>query len=625
MNTGGGNFRRIQISERVEEYSTNDKKKGKKSRYSSTSIPSNKTSLYRSKKSRRSANFSSYAFRQSDQVSHPSEQFTEETPEALTYKIIQKPILNHPSTLESEAPALSCTPAESSGDSMKESLEPTKQNGGDSGNHSQLKKKTSVVQCSTPQSAHKTALPNFCTIKIINEQFQFQPLLFNQIKAFLNATEAPAPGSHANIPFSTASDCLVIGVLGCQSVGKSTLMNAIYHCQREWESGALVGPFKIATHKTLLSSQHQTTGVDMAIGCFTGNSGAVSTHSSNLISSSGGERLLLLDVQPFPTATMLANLKRSEPQLISDTKTYEHMLHLSSIHLGLFLLSACHILLVVDDRTTAISNWKYLRTLEMLKWMLPDVSEIGSFPSPSVYVPKLKQNLDNSSPLERYSSMIIECRTRAMETDFHQSSNEQHSMVPEKKQFRDRRRHQTRSNSCLDDEIQSLYIEKTEDITSFVGSGFGYTEEENMASILDGFPLYNSESEYFPSIMFVFNRLSQLEMSESFTSNVRVSLENYFQNTRFAPSSINPETNSRQSSVEFCFIPSLLSYSMLNPLPKQILIHFSRRVLSMPRPQFRKSQLSLKEWLMNASKLWEFIKQSPVLSQYNEILKKIVY
>lgn len=99
------------------------------------------------------------------------------------------------------------------------------------------------------------------------------------------------------------TDFLVVGVIGPVSVGKSTILNAIYG----HKSGNGVAPFKTASTEKILSGSYQTNGVDIAVS---------------------PERVIVIDAQPLESTSMLVKFYKNEPQLMADCKTFEQMLHL---------------------------------------------------------------------------------------------------------------------------------------------------------------------------------------------------------------------------------------------------------------------------------------------------------
>ena len=93
------------------------------------------------------------------------------------------------------------------------------------------------------------------------------------------------------------ADFTVIGVLGQQGVGKSTIMSLIAGAtwrEDSEENELLNPPFAPQSAETLLNAGHQTMGVDVRVT---------------------PERLVLLDAQPLQSPSILQELLRREPQV----------------------------------------------------------------------------------------------------------------------------------------------------------------------------------------------------------------------------------------------------------------------------------------------------------------------
>ena len=164
------------------------------------------------------------------------------------------------------------------------------------------------------------------------------------------------------------SEFTVVGVLGMQGVGKSTLMSLL--AGAGWRRGGVVGtasepgelhdpPFAVQSLDTVLQASHQTSGVD-----------AVLT----------GERLLLLDTQPLLSPSVMVSLGAAP--LPAEAQSAENLLELHSLRLCMLMLSVCHYVLVVHDVALDARLLRLLRCAQLLRSRLPDVSTVSSLVPP---------------------------------------------------------------------------------------------------------------------------------------------------------------------------------------------------------------------------------------------------
>jgi protein SMG9 len=121
--------------------------------------------------------------------------------------------------------------------------------------------------------------------------------------------------------------------------------------------------FLISSEDNMNNCRHQTKGID------------ISTYNNN--------RIIFLDTQPLFSPSIVSQMIKSESKvpLTSDFASFEHLhdmqasdhkrikvlTFLKSIQLSVFLLSVCHIVLVVDDSYPDLNFWKYLNTVDMLR------------------------------------------------------------------------------------------------------------------------------------------------------------------------------------------------------------------------------------------------------------------
>ncbi|XP_018564800.1 protein SMG9 [Anoplophora glabripennis] len=196
------------------------------------------------------------------------------------------------------------------------------------------------------------------------------------------------------------NDFLVVGVIGSHGVGKSTLLNLLSHNEVTEEikrtvfksakkdveddfgdnvkiltehfekvdikNGELEWTeiFKIQTLEDTESSCNATQGIDFFI-------------TSN--------RVMFLDCQPFMSVSVLDDLIQSESKrtnLVSEFIPLENSGEIQSLQLTAFLMSVCHVLVVVQDWFFDSNIVRFIHTAEMLKPTIsnPEDELIEHFP-----------------------------------------------------------------------------------------------------------------------------------------------------------------------------------------------------------------------------------------------------
>lgn len=142
------------------------------------------------------------------------------------------------------------------------------------------------------------------------------------------------------------SDFLVVGVLGCQGVGKSTIMSLLANGMALKDKRSCIFPPQ--SRQTEELGTHETSGIDMTVT---------------------NERVILLDTQPILNASILDNLIRHERNIPSEVTSAENYAELQSLQITTFLLTVCHVVLVVQDWFCDLNVMRFLKTAEMLKPM----------------------------------------------------------------------------------------------------------------------------------------------------------------------------------------------------------------------------------------------------------------
>lgn len=150
------------------------------------------------------------------------------------------------------------------------------------------------------------------------------------------------------------NDFLVVGVLGLQGVGKSTVMSLLANNKFEDHKNAV---FRKQTPEVKERAAHMTTGIDFAVT---------------------SERLILLDTQPILSASVLE-------QLIHDRKNADFSgnpsIQMQSLQLATFILTVCHVVIVVQDYFTDANVFNFLKKAEMVKPPIPAPTHENSSPS----------------------------------------------------------------------------------------------------------------------------------------------------------------------------------------------------------------------------------------------------
>ncbi|XP_023014695.2 nonsense-mediated mRNA decay factor SMG9 [Leptinotarsa decemlineata] len=184
------------------------------------------------------------------------------------------------------------------------------------------------------------------------------------------------------------NEFLIVGIVGANGVGKSTVMNLLAHNQitedikkyifksnksTEDRSGDIKiltehldkidlrseskmkkEIFKIETVEDIENCYNRTQGIDIFI-------------TSN--------RLILLDCQPFASVSVLEELIKSESKrtnLVSEFIPLENSGEIQGLQLTAFLMSVCHVLILVQDWFFDSNVVRFIQTAEMLKPTIPN-------------------------------------------------------------------------------------------------------------------------------------------------------------------------------------------------------------------------------------------------------------
>lgn len=142
-----------------------------------------------------------------------------------------------------------------------------------------------------------------------------------------------------------ATDFYVIGVLGLQGTGKSTIMSIISGMCEDKKKCHF---FKTQTSEHKERGEHCTTGIDIYVT---------------------NQRIILLDTQPVLSASVMDHLIQYEKKSMGapDYHSTENALLMQSLQQAAFLMAVCHTIITVQDWFIDLSYIRFLLSAEMLK------------------------------------------------------------------------------------------------------------------------------------------------------------------------------------------------------------------------------------------------------------------
>nr|CAD7202185.1 unnamed protein product [Timema douglasi] len=155
------------------------------------------------------------------------------------------------------------------------------------------------------------------------------------------------------------NDFMVVGCLGLQGVGKSTLMSLLAgNLPNENNKNAYV--FRPQSSEHHESGGHCTVGVDL---CVTSN------------------RVILLDTQPMLSPSVMDRTMQQDGKKFTLTTASgeftptENTMEIQSLQIAAFLLSVCHVVILVQDWFFDPNIIRFLQSAEMLKPSTPTTSQ----------------------------------------------------------------------------------------------------------------------------------------------------------------------------------------------------------------------------------------------------------
>uniref|UniRef100_A0A8C8HB29 Nonsense-mediated mRNA decay factor SMG9 n=1 Tax=Oncorhynchus tshawytscha TaxID=74940 RepID=A0A8C8HB29_ONCTS len=149
------------------------------------------------------------------------------------------------------------------------------------------------------------------------------------------------------------TDMLVVGVIGLQGTGKSTIMSLLSANAPEEDQRGYV--FRAQTQEIKERGGNQSTGIDFYIT---------------------QERVIFLDTQPILSPSVLDRLINNERKLyfLSHLIQSHDSFFYHSLQITAFLFTVCHVVILIQYRFTDINIYRFLQTTEMLKPSTPSAS-----------------------------------------------------------------------------------------------------------------------------------------------------------------------------------------------------------------------------------------------------------
>ena len=179
------------------------------------------------------------------------------------------------------------------------------------------------------------------------------------------------------------TDYLVVGALGLQGSGKSTILSMLAGNTAQDPYRNYI--FQPQVKETREDAVHQTVGVDMFVS---------------------PERIILLDTQPALSPSILDYLIRQERKLPQEFTSAENFVEMQSLQIASFLMTVCHVILVSQDWFTDLTFLRSLLTAEMLRPQTHTGSHDGS------------QSSNNQDDSPEFYPTVVFVLNRAGQDDF---------------------------------------------------------------------------------------------------------------------------------------------------------------------------------------------------------------
>ncbi|XP_019866153.1 nonsense-mediated mRNA decay factor SMG9 isoform X2 [Aethina tumida] len=205
------------------------------------------------------------------------------------------------------------------------------------------------------------------------------------------------------------NDFLVVGVIGTHGVGKSTIMNFLSQKSVTEEFKKSIFKNNINLSECEEFSDHSFAEDDNEIFKVQSESdlenNVNATHGVDIFITSN--RVILLDCQPFNSVAVLEDLIKHENKrtsLVSEFIPIENSGEIQGLQLAAFLMSVCHVLIVVQDWFFDCNVVRFLQSAEMLKPTISNPEDELTEHFPNLLLIHNKAQLEDFSP-SKFKSM----------------------------------------------------------------------------------------------------------------------------------------------------------------------------------------------------------------------------
>ncbi|KAL1506713.1 hypothetical protein ABEB36_006025 [Hypothenemus hampei] len=241
-----------------------------------------------------------------------------------------------------------------------------------------LKNKDSISEDTSTSSKAKPKDHEVASVSALKDSEGTTPVLKHMKKALKLIDDGVVNTEFIQDYLQENIDFIVVGVVGAQGVGKSTILNLL-------SENKITESFK----RSLFKSYSDSSMDFETIKIFTQKHDESQVEHSNIFKIESQEdmencmnatqgidiyvtsnRVIFLDCQPFLSVAVLDELIESENKrtnLINDFVSLENSGEIQGLQYTAFLMSVCHILLVVQDWFFDSNIVRFIQTAEMLK------------------------------------------------------------------------------------------------------------------------------------------------------------------------------------------------------------------------------------------------------------------